>query len=259
VTYGAPYGKVTVGKDEVQRQLAFKATRTREELKAFHEGNKAFRNKHIQRKRREGYLGDTPVRPRETQNWIFAGDGKAGVTIASSVIAWDYMDATKEPVDYPVLQPIMLCSAHSCSRWKPFWTQPGDHTFTFSLYSHEGGWRNGYRRGVAINNPLIPVVVKSNSSGALPASKSFLSVSADNVIVTAVKKSEDSDEVVVRFYEAEGKSGTKATITTDAKMKAAAFTNLIEEGSKELKLNGGKATVPTPAYSIETIKLKTDL
>ena len=255
VTYGAPYGKVKVGTDEVQRELAFKATRTKEEIEAFHKGNNLIKNKYIQGRRRDGYLGDTPVRPRETQNWIFAGDGKAGVTIASSVIVWDYMDATREAVDYPVLQPVMLCSANSCSRWKPFWTQPGDHTFTFSLYSHEGGWQNGYRRGVATNNPLIPVVVKPNAAGTLPASKSFLSVDTDNVIVTAVKKCEDDNSVIVRFYESEGKK-TKTAIMTAARMKSAAFTNLIEEESKELKLNAGKAIVPTPAYSIETIKLK---
>jgi alpha-mannosidase len=255
VTYGAPYGKVTVGKDEVQRQLAFKTTRTKEELEAFHEGNKTVRNEHIQRKRREGYLGDTPVRPRETQNWIFAGDGKAGVTIASSVIAWDYMDATREPVDYPVLQPIMLCSAHSCSRWKPFWTQPGDHTFTFSIFSHAGDWRNGRQRGVGVNNPLIPVVVKSNSSGTLPASKSFLSVSADNVIVTAVKKSEDSDDIAIRFYETDGKDETEVELAPAFEIKDARRTNLIEEDAGKMEHSSKVARMDVGKYSIETIKL----
>ena len=255
VTYGAPYGKVKVGTDEVQRELAFKATRTKEELEAFHKGNKLFRNKFIQGKRRDGYLGDTPVRPRETQNWIFAGDGKAGVTIASSVIVWDYMDATKAPVDYPVLQPVMLCSAHSCSRWKPFWTQPGDHTFSFSIFSHAGDWRNGRRRGVGVNNPLIPVAVKGNPSGTLPASKSFLSVSADNVVVTAVKKAEDSDDIAIRFYETDGKDETEVELAPAFEIKDARRTNLIEEDAGKMEHSSKVARMQVGKYSIETIKL----
>ena len=255
VTYGAPYGKVKVGTDEVQRELAFKATRTKEEIEAFHKGNNLIKNKYIQGRRRDGYLGDTPVRPRETQNWIFAGDGKAGVTIASSVIVWDYQDATKEPVDYPVLQPVMLCSAHSCSRWKPFWTQPGDHTFTFSLFSHEGDWRNGRQRGVAVNNPLIPVPAKANPAGKLPESHSFLAVSAENIVVTAVKKAEDTDDVVIRFYETDGQEETNVSVLPSFRIKEARRTNLIEEDSGKMAHSSKKAEMKVGKYAIETFRL----
>jgi len=255
VTYGTPYGKVQVGTDEVQPELAFKATRTKEEIEAFHKGNNLIRNKYIQGRRRDGYLGDTPVRPRETQNWIFAGDGKAGVTITSSASGWEYMDATKEPVDYPVLQPVMLCSANSCSRWKPYWKQPGDHTFTFSIFSHEGDWKQGQRSAIAANNPLIPVIVKSNPSGPLPPSKSFLGVSAENVIVTAVKKSENSDDVAIRFYETNGVENTEIEIAPSFEIKDARRTNLIEEDAGKMEHSSKAAKMDLGKYSIETIKL----
>jgi alpha-mannosidase len=253
VAYEVPFGKVEIGTDEIQRQLAFEVKLTKEQQAEID----GWRKTDLERWKRwrRANSGKTPVRPREIQNWIYAGDGKAGVTIGSSAIAWDYMDTSAAPADYPVLQPVLLCSAYSCSRWKHCWTQPGDHEFTFSIYSHAGGWRNGYRRGVATNNPLIPVAVKPNPSGKLPTAKSFLSVSADNIIVTAVKKSEDSNDVAVRFYETEGKTKTKVVITPSFKIKVAARTNLIEEDATEMRHTTKDATLEAGKYSIETIRL----
>jgi alpha-mannosidase len=253
VAYEVPFGKVEIGADEVQPQLAFEVKQTKEYLAKMNDLRRTDLDKWKQWRRSQ--KGKTPVRPREIQNWIYAGDGDAGVTIGSSAIAWDYMDASAAPVDYPVLQPVLLCSAYSCSRWKHCWTQPGDHKFTFSIFSHKGGWRNGYRSGVATNNPLIPVLVKVNPTGKLPPSKSFLSVSADNVIVTAVKKSEDSNDLAVRFYEAEGKPASSVVLTPSFKVKNACRTNLIEEGSKPMPHTTKDATLKVGKYSIETIKL----
>jgi alpha-mannosidase len=253
VAYEVPFGKVEIGADEIQPQLAFEVKLTKEQIAEFEKLRSTDLEKWKQWRRSR--RGKTPVRPREIQNWIYAGDGEVGVTIGSSAIAWDYMDASSAPVDYPVLQPVLLCSAYSCSRWKHCWTQPGDHTFTFSIYSHQGGWRNGYRRGVATNNPLMPIAVKPNPSGKLPTTKSFLSVSADNVIVTAVKKSEDSNDIAVRFYEAEGKDKTKVVITPSFGVKAAHKTNLIEEDPAKMPHTTKDATLEVGKYSIETIRL----
>ncbi len=254
VAYEAPFGKVEVGKDDVQRQLAFQVKRTKEEIQAY----ESLRGTDLEKwkRLRRSFYAKTPVRPREIQNWIHAGDGEAGITIASSVIAWDYLDASAQPVTYPVLQPVLLCSAYSCSRWKHCWTQPGDHTFTFSTFSHAGDWRNGYRRGVAANNPLIPVVVKANPAGTLPPFKSFLDCSADNIIVTAVKKAEDSENVVVRFYEAEGEANTRARIRLDAPIKGARRVNLIEEDAGELKYDESSIGIGVGPWSIETVRLR---
>jgi len=253
VAYEAPFGKVEIGKDDVQRQLAFQAKKTKEEIQAY----ESLRVTDLEKwkRLRRSFYGKTPVRPREIQNWIYGGDGEAGITIASSVIAWDYLDASAQPVDYPVLQPVLLCSAYSCSRWKHCWTQPGDHRFSFSIYSHAGDWRNGYRRGVAANNPLIPVGVRANPAGTLPPRKSFLNCSATNIIVTAVKKAEDSGDVVVRFYEAAGKANTRAGICVDAPIKSARRTNLIEEDAAPCDMERGAAVLDVSRYSIETLKL----
>jgi alpha-mannosidase len=230
VAYEAPSGVVEVGRSELEPALAF---------------------------------GPASVRPRKIQNWIHAGGETGGVTIGSSVAVWDYAEVShRRPPrgKYPILQPVLLTSAYSCSRWKKWWVQPGDHAFTFSLYSHKPGWRNGYRKGVQTSHLLIPVVQNGKSDGAgLAESKSFLSIYPANIIVTAIKKSEDGNDVAVRFYEAEGKSGNRVRIDPDAKLSGARRTNLIEEDAGALEHNQDSAALMVGPYSIETVRLRPKL
>ena len=55
-------------------------------------------------------------------------------------------------------------------------------------------------RGYELNYKLRVLEVQ-NHSGDLPPVRSFVSVNADNVVLTAVKASEDGDDLVLRFYE----------------------------------------------------------
>ena len=47
----------------------------------------------------------------------------------------------------------------------------------------------------------------SPHAGKLPGSFSFLKADLDNVVMTAMKKTEDGDGLLVRFYEWAGKAG----------------------------------------------------
>ena len=64
----------------------------------------------------------------------------------------------------------------------------------YSLYPHGSGWREALtvRRGYELNFPLLPRQVE-NHQGDLKAKFSFLDISPDNVVLTAVKKTEDDD------------------------------------------------------------------
>ncbi|MDN4524082.1 alpha-mannosidase [Fictibacillus fluitans] len=79
----------------------------------------------------------------------------------------------------------------------------GMQTFTYSILPHTGGWESaGTIRAAHEVNQKCPTVVETYHQGRLPATHSFLSVDAPNVIVTALKKSEDGEGIVLRLYEA---------------------------------------------------------
>ncbi|NHC35611.1 alpha-mannosidase [Scytonema millei] len=95
----------------------------------------------------------------------------------------------------------------------PVWPDPeadtGLHEFTYALYPHAGTWqqaqtvRHGYELNIPLQVLLLPAA--TITSGKIPATTSFLTISADNLILMAFKPSEDDpQELILRCYECHG-------------------------------------------------------
>jgi alpha-mannosidase len=195
------------------------------------------------------------IRPREVQNFLYAGDDRFGVTLSTSVAVNDYKDPTDDPVLYPVLQPILLASRRSCHSEGNWYLQEGDHHYRFSLTSHPAGWRNGYREGIQANTPLVAVNQLPADTGAdLPESLSFLPFTAPNLALATMKKAETDDSVVVRVYDIEGRDG-ETEIRLPVPVKEAVRTNIIEEPGATLKPVKGRFVLPVGHHAIETVRL----
>jgi alpha-mannosidase len=88
----------------------------------------------------------------------------------------------------------------------------------------------------------------------LKPSGSFLAISPDNAIVTVVKKAEDSNDIILRWYEAEGKDCV-ATIRLSAPVKEAWETDLMEKPLGKVSIRGGALAVPTGHFEIKSVKV----
>jgi alpha-mannosidase len=195
------------------------------------------------------------IRPREVQNFLYAGDGHFGVTLTTSAAVNDYKDPTDDPVAYHVLQPVLLASRRSCHGEGNWYLQEGDHHYRFSVTSHASGWRNGYRAGIAAGSPLIVVGNPAAGPGAdLPESRSFLPVSAPGIVLSTMKKAENDDTVILRVYDIEGRD-TETAIELIRPVRRAVRTNLIEEEGVELKPRKGRLILPVGHHAVETLKL----
>jgi alpha-mannosidase len=201
------------------------------------------------------------VHPRECQDWFGASDGKASVTISSDVAVFDWVDPTasaSEPgmAAGPVLQPILLATRRSCngSSTAPWYLQRGDHHFHFSLSSHGGDWRSGWKSGKQGAEPMQVLVARgSRPSGYLPDQFSFAALDKENVLISAIKKCDDDDHLVFRCYELDGRD-------TDVRLKwfrgigDLIKTNIIEEEGVSVPHAGKDVVLPVGKYSIETYK-----
>ncbi len=131
------------------------------------------------------------------------------------------------------------------------------HTFDYALVPHAGDWREAeiVRRGLEFNRPLI-VLKAAKHTGLLPSRHSLFTVSAENVIVSAVKAS--SEGIVVRVYEAHGQETTGVTLGSAAEIKNAWETNLIEKESNPLSVeaSGRDIQFDIGAFEIKTFVLK---
>ena len=132
----------------------------------------------------------------------------------------------------------------------------GHHEFTYSLYPHGGGWKDALtvRQGYELNYKLNFLSAEKHE-GSLAAEHSFLQAQPDNIIVTAVKKAEDENALVVRFYDWAGKDG-EVTLQLPAGAQSVAETDLMEKPIGNVALHDGKVTLHTKPYEIKTIKVQ---
>ncbi|HEV2489709.1 MAG TPA: alpha-mannosidase [Candidatus Acidoferrales bacterium] len=141
----------------------------------------------------------------------------------------------------------------------PTWPDPvadqGFHTFTYSLYPHESTWRDAdtMRQGYDLNAPLIAMAAMAHA-GPLPGSYSFVSIEPENLAVTAIKKAEDDNGLILRFYEFGGKQAN-AKLHLPVGALQAWETNLMETPEKELPIRNGEIVLPTGPYSIQSVKV----
>src|SRR6185437_11347979 len=179
------------------------------------------------------------------QRWADLGDGQHGFSLINdSKFGYDARGN--------VLRLTLLRS--------PTWPDPnadrGHQHFSYALYPHGGGWRKALsvRHGFDFNYKLSAEQVDPHT-GEMAARHSFVSVEPSNVVLTAMKKAEDSNALVFHLYEWAGKSGN-ITISVPPGATGATETNLMEkpEGSP-LSLTGNKVTVPVRPYEIVAVRV----
>jgi alpha-mannosidase len=107
----------------------------------------------------------------------------------------------------------------------------GQHRFTFSIAGHPGDWRHGRMplRAAQLNQPLVAFQSEAHAGGM---GRAFSMLSTDDlsgqVAITAFKKAEDSDELIVRLQEQFGQP-VRTTLRLPAGVAAAREVNAAEE------------------------------
>src|SRR5690349_11148087 len=117
----------------------------------------------------------------------------------------------------------------------------GRHRFVYGLAAHGGDWRRERTDWQAqrLNQPLIAFEI-SKHSGRLGKTFSILRLNTDRVRVLALKKAEDSDELIVRMVELDGRGVPDVRLGFPAPVIAAREVN-----AQELPVADAK-TVPEP-------------
>ncbi len=142
----------------------------------------------------------------------------------------------------------------------PVWPDPDAdrerHRFSYALYPHAGTWQAAQTvaHGYNFNYGLKAMQVQAHAGDRKPE-QSFLSTDAKNVVVTAVKKAETNDALIVRFYEWAGKGGD-VTLAVPTGATGASVVNLMEkpEGAA-LKVTENHVTVPVTPFQIQTVRI----
>ena len=136
-------------------------------------------------------------------------------------------------------------------------TDQGEHQIAYALYPHRSDSKEALttRKAYEFNYPLL-LFVEPSHDGKLPKVYSFVSVQPNNIILTVIKKAEDSNDIILRFYETSGKNA-KAVVHIAETLKEARKTDLLENETSEISMQEEKLELSISKHAIETIKLLT--
>ena len=124
----------------------------------------------------------------------------------------------------------------------------GEHEFTYSLLPHIGDWVDvdTEKASWAINQPLQAIEKDLGT-------RQFMTVDSDQVIVDAIKRSEDGEYLVVRIHEYTG-GKDNVTVSLNFDVKAWAEADLRERSIEEF--NSTPIELKVKPYEIKTILIK---
>lgn len=132
----------------------------------------------------------------------------------------------------------------------------GVNLFTYSLFPHQGKWSELTQKAASqLNQPLVAVAAPKHE-GALGKEVKFLSVSTDQVAVKAVKKAEETNELIVRVYEWAGQQHDKVTLTFPKRVLSAREVNGLEEPVGSATYSNKTLTFSISKYQPKTFAVK---
>ena len=137
----------------------------------------------------------------------------------------------------------------------------GMQEFTYSLYPHDNSWEAAHtdEQALGLNIPLLATVATAHPPAAsIPILSVTNSGEAGDLIVTALKSSEDGRGFILRFYEADGQD-TQAHITFDQPMHVEQ-TDILEQplAEQSVTVQGNLATLPVGHNKIITLRFWPD-
>ena len=133
----------------------------------------------------------------------------------------------------------------------------GTQEFTYSLYPHAGTWAAAHtdERALGLNIPLLATVTTQHAPvGQIPSISLKNIGGKGDLIVTALKRSEDGNGYILRFYEADGQD-TRARIDFDQPMHVEA-TDILERPlpDQSLSADGNSVMLPVGHNRIVTLR-----
>jgi alpha-mannosidase len=201
----------------------------------------------IQRTNQNSNLYEGPA-----QQWtdLTGTNGTYGVTLMSDCkYGWD------KPDDRTMRLTVMHTPAVGGSYVYTATNGVGASRFTFAVMGHTNDWRRGQSPWTAarLNQPLQAFQTVPQN-GFLGKSFALLSCDNSNVMIKAVKKAENSNEIIVRLQELTG-TAQNALLSCVTAITAARQVTGAEDPLFTLTPSGGTLTVSLGAYQPMTLAL----
>ncbi|MBI5724542.1 MAG: alpha-mannosidase [Planctomycetes bacterium] len=187
------------------------------------------------------------------QRWVDVSGAKAGVALLNRTKYGHSLDGSE-------LRLTLLRSSYD----PDIYPDQGLHRISYALFPHAGGWKDAgvWQEGDAFNVPPLatepPSLALGQAHATRPQEHSFISLDGRGVILSAVKRAEDGDELVVRLAEIHGRQA-EARLTLPAPAAAARRLDLLERPLQDAEAPthiGREIAVSLKPHEIVTLGIK---
>jgi len=186
----------------------------------------------------------------------------AGITDTTGAFGTGIINDSKYGWDKPAANVLRLTLIHTPRPNTGYTYQSsndlGRHRFTYAIAGHAGDWRQGRlpHRAAQVNQPLVAFQSPSHPGAARTLSMLSTDDFSANVAVVALKKAEDSDELIVRLQERYGQQ-VRTQVRFPSGVVSARDVNAAEEEIAPIQLpapaggRGGQPAGPRPTLTID--------
>ncbi len=189
-----------------------------------------------------------------SHQWIDLTDmsGEFGATILT-----DCKNGSDKPNDHTIRLTLIRTPATRGDYEDQATQDFGHHEFIYAISGHAAGWRQAQTdwQGQRLNDPLIAFEAAPHA-GSLGREFSLLQISNPRIRLLALKKAEQSDEVIVRLVELDGKPQPDVRISLAAPVAAAREVNGQEQPAGAATVNDGALVTSFSAYQPRTFAIK---
>jgi alpha-mannosidase len=189
-----------------------------------------------------------------SHQWIDLTDmsGKFGATILT-----DCKNGSDKPNDRTI-RLTLIRTPGTAGGYSDQGTQDiGHHEFVYGIAGHANGWRDAQTdwQGERLNAPLI-AFVSPKRPGALGRSFSLVKISNPRIRMMALKQAEESDEIVLRMVELDGRPQPDVRVSFASPIVSAREINGQEQPVGPATVNDGVLVTSFSAYQPRTFALK---
>jgi alpha-mannosidase len=187
---------------------------------------------------------------------LTALDGSYGVTVLS-----DCKYGSDKPDDNTLRLTLLYTPGLGAGNGRDYHDQTtqdwGHHEFVYGLAGHAGDWRRGETDWQAqrLNQPLIAFESQPHK-GRLGKNFSLLNISDSRVRVLAVKKAEESEEIIVRLVELDGKPLQNVRVHFASTITSAREVNGQEQPTGTATVSKGELVTGFSPYQLRTFAIK---
>jgi alpha-mannosidase len=202
------------------------------------------------------WIGASPFYPQ--QRWVDVNDGEKGLCVINKGLPeYQVYNDEARTVALTLLRCVGRLSGGSdlpAVQPTPDAQCIGNYKFEYSMFPHSGTWQDArvWTQAHQHNIPLMAVQT-SQHDGDLPEVMGFAETSVPELVISAVKKAEDQDMLVVRFYNITDETITGGAVRVHG-AKSAKLLNMNEEVQADLAiLPNGSVVMDVPAKKIVTV------